>query len=330
MSEKLHGRITGVRSQLEASVFGQPELLHNTLVCLCAGGHLMIEGVPGLAKTRLALRLAQATSLDFVRIQFTPDMLPSDITGSEVLRVGKDGRLDASASLEFRPGPIFAQLLLADEINRAPAKVQSALLEGMEELQVTVGGKSHPLPQPFMVVATLNPLDHQGTWQLPQAQLDRFLLKTQIDYPDADTELFILKQVRAELRTGVSEGSVQANLTAKDIIQARKAVLEMHCSEAVLSYIVRLATATRNPQAFDKELASWLEVGVSPRASLALERCAQASAWIEGRDFITPDDVQRMLPSVYRHRLQPSLEARTDDISIDSIMERLTSVVPAF
>ncbi|WP_271273648.1 AAA family ATPase [Aliamphritea hakodatensis] len=307
---------------LSAQIIGQPALVERLLVALLADGHLLVEGAPGLAKTRAINSLSKGLEADFQRIQFTPDLLPADITGSDIFH-------QEDASFSFQQGPIFHNLVLADEINRAPAKVQSALLEAMAERQISVGQNTFPLPDVFMVMATQNPLEQEGTYPLPEAQLDRFLMKVLVAYPDAVAERAILRLNRQEAGGASDNGMAEPpQLTQTDILAARKAILNIHMAEPVEEYIVQLSIATRQPYLYDARLAGWLEVGVSPRASIALDRCSRAHAWLAGRDFVTPEDVQQVLHDVYRHRLILSFEAEANGIDADQVIDALLSVVP--
>jgi len=320
-----------LRGQLEASVIGQPKLVNRLLIALLVDGHLLVEGAPGLAKTRAIKALADRIETDFQRVQFTPDLLPADLTGTEVYR-------PADGTFVFQPGPLFNNLILADEVNRAPAKVQSALLEAMAEQQITVGHQTYPLPTPFMVMATQNPIEQEGTYPLPEAQLDRFLMLVVIDYPDASHEAEILRLVRNEalqasgstqdrtdtLRTPLTGNDVFA-LT--DLFAARREVLEVFMADDVEDYIVRLITATRNPARHDEDLARWLQYGASPRGTLCLDSCARAHAWLDGRDYVSPGDVQAVVHDVLRHRLLLSFEAEADGVSPDDVIERLLRLI---
>lgn len=309
-----------LRDFLNSQVIGQPDLTEHLLIALLADGHLLVEGPPGLAKTRAVNALAKGIEGDFHRIQFTPDLLPADLTGTDIYR-------PETGDFKFQRGPLFHNLVLADEINRAPAKVQSALLEAMAERQITVGKRTYPLPPLFTVMATQNPIEQEGTYPLPEAQLDRFLLHLVIDYPDADTEQQILRLTRSESIEG--EVLMPQPLSQNAIFAARQATLNLHLDEAVEHYLVQLIMATRRPAAYDSSLANWIEYGVSPRASIALERCARARAWLLGRDFVTPDDVASMAHNVLRHRLILSYQAEADGVSADQVLERIIQLVPA-
>ena len=320
-----------LRGQLEASVIGQPKLVNRLLIALLVDGHLLVEGAPGLAKTRAIKALADRIEADFQRVQFTPDLLPADLTGTEVYR-------PADGTFVFQPGPLFNNLILADEVNRAPAKVQSALLEAMAEQQITVGHQTYPLPTPFMVMATQNPIEQEGTYPLPEAQLDRFLMLVVIDYPDVSHEAEILRLVRNEALQAsgsVHSSSDNANtpLTGNDVFAltdlfaARREVLEVFMADDVEHYIVRLITATRNPARHDEDLSRWLQYGASPRGTLCLDSCARAHAWLDGRDYVSPGDVQAVVHDVLRHRLLLSFEAEADGVSPDDVIERLLRLI---
>ncbi|PMG51768.1 MoxR family ATPase [Shewanella sp. 10N.286.52.B9] len=311
-------RFHSLRAYLDNVILGQPVLTENMLIALIADGHLLVEGPPGLAKTRAVKALCDGVEGDFHRIQFTPDLLPADLTGTDIYRA-------QTGTFEFEAGPIFHNLILADEINRAPAKVQSALLEAMAEGQVTVGKHSYPLPKLFLVMATQNPLENEGTYPLPEAQLDRFLMHLNLDYPSADTERQILRQSRNEALTHqlpTIEPVVQA-----DVFSAREQAMELYLAEPLESYIVEIIMATRQPERYSPELAKWLEYGVSPRASISLERCARARAWLHQRDFVSPEDIQAVAPNILRHRLLLSYQAQAEGISADHVINHILSQV---
>ncbi len=324
--ETQHSAFRELREHLRSRIFGQAHLVDSLLIALLADGHLMVEGAPGLAKTTAIKELAAALQCEFRRLQFTPDLLPGDLTGTEVYR-------PASGEFVFQPGPLFHQLILADEINRAPAKVQSALLEAMGEQQITVGGKSYALPQPFMVMATQNPIEHEGTYPLPEAQLDRFLLYVRIGHPDAEAERAILKLARhqalAKLETAPS-APIQAplRLNTEQIAAARREVLDLHMSAAVAEYLVQLVIASRQPAAYGEALARQIRFGASPRATIALDRCARARAWLDGRDYVSPEDVQAVAPDVLRHRILLSFEAEAEGVTPDAVIAELLRRVP--
>lgn len=310
---------SGLKAYLDSQVLGQPGLTEGILLALLANGHLLVEGPPGLAKTRAVNALAHGVEGQFHRIQFTPDLLPADLTGTDIYRP-ETGRF------EFQSGPLFHHIILADEINRAPAKVQSALLEAMAEKQVTVGRNTYPLPELFLVMATQNPLEQEGTYPLPEAQLDRFLLHLKVDYPDAATELAILQLTRNE---ALGDDSVSLNpISQADIFAARKAILQLHLADSLQHYIVALIMATRDAKAYSDKLASWIGYGASPRATIALERCARAKAWLAGRDFVTPDDVQAVFHNVLRHRLILTYAAEAEGVSSDDVLNEILRLVP--
>lgn len=308
-----------LKSYLDTKIIGQEDLVKKMIITLLADGHALVEGAPGLAKTKAIKTMAECINAKYNRIQFTPDLLPSDITGSEIY-------VAAKGEFEFRKGPIFANLVLADEINRAPAKVQSALLEAMAERQVSVGGKRYILPELFMVMATQNPIEHEGTYNLPEAQLDRFLMYIKIDQPDADAEKKILHLVRGEVSKAPEPKFDR--LAAEDILAARKEVLGVHTSEAVEEYLVQLIMATRHPDKYDAKLTGQVLFGASPRATIALDRCAKINAWIAGRDFVTPEDIQSVIHDILRHRIILSFEAQAEGVTTDEVIAKLLNLVP--
>lgn len=311
--------IQSLQSRLSEQVIGQVHLVERMLIALLADGHLLVEGAPGLAKTRAIKCLGDGLEGSFHRVQFTPDLLPGDITGTEIFRPQEGG-------FHFQRGPIFNNLVLADEINRAPAKVQSALLEAMAERQVSVGGETYPLPGLFMVMATQNPIEQEGTYPLPEAQLDRFLLHVNVDYPDASAETAILRLTRDEARS--HDASAAPHVAQEAVFAARDELLGLHMAESVEQYIVQLVMATRRPSDYSSELASWIAFGASPRATIALDRCARAHAWLRGADFVSPDDVQSMLADVLRHRLILSFEAEANGIAPDQVIREILTRVP--
>ena len=311
--------LANLENWLAQQIVGQHDLIHKLMLALLADGHLLVEGAPGLAKTRAIKEMATGIEGSFHRIQFTPDLLPGDITGTDIFR-------PQTGAFEFQQGPIFNNLVLADEINRAPAKVQSALLEAMAERQVSIGSQTYTLPDLFLVMATQNPIEQEGTYPLPEAQLDRFLMHVRVSYPDAGAEQAILKLARNEA-TG-SHSKPEGTVTQKDIFSARQAVLNIHMAAPVEEYIIQLIIGTREPGLYDSELADWLEFGASPRATIAIDRCARASAWISGRDYVSPDDVQAVAMDCLRHRLIVSFEAEAAGVSSDRIVERLLERVP--
>ena len=318
----LHASFTALRDDLSREIIGQAGLVERLLVALLADGHLLVEGAPGLAKTTAVRALAARLEADFARVQFTPDLLPADLTGTEVWRP-QDGRF------EFQPGPIFHSILLADEINRAPAKVQSSLLEAMGERQVTVGRQTYALPALFLVMATQNPIEQEGTFPLPEAQLDRFLMHVRIGYPQADAETAILRLARARARDAM-EGMAAPPLriAQAEVMAARGAVLDVHVAPALERYIVELVLASREPARYDAALARRIAWGASPRGSIALERCARARAWLDGRDFATPEDVRAIAPDVLRHRVLPSYEGTAEGWDGERLVAELLLRVP--
>ena len=327
MSE-IKDKILNLQKYLDSRIVGQKDLVKKLIITLLADGHALLEGAPGLAKTKAIKTLSECVKASYNRIQFTPDLLPSDITGSDIYIAEK-------GEFEFRKGPIFANMVLADEINRAPAKVQSALLEGMAERQVSVGGKQYKLPELFMVLATQNPIEQEGTYNLPEAQLDRFLMYIKIDQPGADVERKILKLVRAE-QLGVKEkdeawvefSKTVGKIAIEDVLAARREVLSMHVSEALEEYLVQLIIATRQPEKYDATLKDRILYGASPRATIALDKCAKINAWLEGRDFVTPDDIHAVIYDVLRHRIILSFEAQAEGLTSDDIITSLIKLVP--
>jgi MoxR-like ATPase len=310
-----------LKTHLQNLVVGQEQLLDRMLIALLCDGHLLVEGAPGLAKTRAIKVLSYSIEGDFHRLQFTPDLLPADLTGTEIYRP-QDG------SFVFRKGPLFHNLVLADEVNRAPAKVQSALLEAMAERQITVGSVTYPLPKLFMVMATQNPIEQEGTYPLPEAQLDRFLLHVLVDYPDAAGERAILNLNRGEQRRSLPDEElfhVEDVLAEREVMAARLEVLDLHLADSLEEYIVQIVLATRHPEQYGDDLAGALQYGASPRATIAIDRCARAHAWLAGRDFVTPEDVQTVTPDVLRHRVLLSFEAEAAGQTPDDIVSTLLS-----
>jgi len=316
-SEQTYQSIARASAWLEDRIIGQQTLIQRLMMTLLCGGHLLVEGAPGLAKTRAIKELARVNEGDFHRIQFTPDLLPSDITGTEIFR-------PEDASFKFQEGPIFHNLILADEINRAPAKVQSALLEAMAEHQVSVGRNTLPLADLFLVMATQNPIEQEGTYPLPEAQLDRFLMHVQVGYPSAEDEQKILDLVRHETAQIQTE-SAPPVVSQADVFAARKALLGLHMTESVERYIVALVMATRHPE---PEQAKWIDFGASPRATIGLDICARSLAWLSGRDYVTPEDVQAVAHDVLRHRLILTFEADAQGVSADQVIDELLAGVP--
>lgn len=309
--------VSDLRTHMNTRIVGQDRFVDRLLLALFADGHILLEGAPGLAKTKAVNALAETIDCDARRIQFTPDLLPSDLTGTDIYR-------PEEGTFTFQSGPLFHNLILADEINRAPAKVQSALLEAMAERQVTVGGTTYKLPDLFMVMATQNPIEQEGTYPLPEAQLDRFLLHVHIDYPDASAERDILRIVRGEA-TGEMPPPTRL-IAPSEVFAARQEALQTHVSDALVEYIIQLIQATRNPSAYD--LGDMLAYGASPRATIALERCARVHAWMRGSDFATPADVQAVVHDVLRHRIILSFEAEADGQTSDAFIDALIARVP--
>ncbi|MEZ8232725.1 AAA family ATPase [Vibrio splendidus] len=307
-----------LQNYLESQIIGQQELVKQLMIALLADGHILVEGPPGLAKTRAVKSLADCVEGDFHRIQFTPDLLPADLTGTDIFR-------PETGEFTFQSGPIFNSLILADEINRAPAKVQAAMLEAMAEKQVTAGRKTYALPDLFLVMATQNPIEQEGTYPLPEAQLDRFLLHLEVAYPDMESELEILR-----LNRGEAQGNqpVQPEpISQQTIFEARQEVLNIHMADTIEQYIIRLVMATRQPKQYSDQLDQWLDMGVSPRATIALDRCARAHAWLAGRDYVTPQDVQAMAFPVLRHRLLRSYHAQAEGVTANQVIVHLISLV---
>ena len=317
--------LNALQASIAEAVLGQDEVIRQIIVGLLANGHLLLESLPGLAKTRTVKALARHLEAQMSRIQFTPDLLPSDITGAEVLH-----QVDGQNLIRFQPGPLFGNLILADEINRAPAKVQSALLEAMEERQVTVGGNTHRLPELFMVLATQNPIEQEGTYALPEAQMDRFVMKVLIDYVDEDTEIDILRTVRRESGKGFAATVPEMeSVSVACVMAARDEVQQIFVSPAIERYIVNIVCATRKPHGLGDNLARWIQGGASPRGTLALERCARAHAWLAGRDYVTPDDVRAVLADCLRHRIIPSYEALAGGVTVDHMLSVIAGAIAA-
>jgi MoxR-like ATPase len=312
-------KLANLQKIIEGRIIGQHSLIRNMLICLLCDGHILIEGMPGLAKTTAAKAMAEGVEGDFHRIQFTPDLLPADLIGTEIY-------VREKSDFTFRRGPIFNNILLADEINRAPAKVQSALLEAMEEKQVTVGHHTYKLPELYMVLATQNPIEQQGTYNLPEAQLDRFLMYTVVGYPSSEEELRILDYDDTR-RRNITLAPPAAISTQEEVFAARRACNEIHVDEKLKQYIVSLVSATRAPHAYDEKLTEWIRHGASPRATLALLRCAKALAWLEGSDYVSPHHIQMVAPDILRHRIIPSFEAEAENVLRDTIVRRLLDVV---
>ena len=307
--------ILRLKSFISRYIIGQHKLVERLLMALLADGHLLVEGAPGLAKTRAIKVLGEGIAADFHRVQFTPDLLPADLTGTEIYRP-QDG------TFQFQRGPLFHNLILADEVNRAPAKVQSALLEAMAERQITVGRETYPLPQLYLVMATQNPIEQEGTYPLPEAQLDRFLLHVEITYPEAEDELAILELARQEAGQGHDQAELSP-VTQEAVFAARNEALDTYMAGNLEQYLIQLVLATRSPGAYGDDLAQWLQYGASPRATIALDRCARVHAWLNDRDFVGPEDVQAVVYDVLRHRLILNYEAEAEGITTDRIISEL-------
>jgi MoxR-like ATPase len=315
-----------LKKQIAQTVLGQDQMIERLLIGLLANGNLLVEGLPGLAKTRAIKKLSKFLDAGLSRIQFTPDLLPSDVTGSEVYYTA-----EGKGEFRFQPGPIFNNLVLADEINRSPAKVQAALLEAMEERQVTVAGTTHKLPPLFLVMATQNPIEQEGTYPLPEAQLDRFLMHVYVDYPEEKSERDIMLLVRGEEQpeeaTTDTPQAAPEKLAQQVIFEARHEIHAIHMAEAVESYIVALIQATRTPERYDKDLRKWIQIGASPRGTIGLDKCSRAYAWLNGHDFVRPDDVQAIAHDVLRHRLLLSYDAQAEGIKADKVIDRIVELV---
>jgi MoxR-like ATPase len=316
----LQQNIAQLREWLANKIVGQEHLIERLMIALLADGHLLVEGAPGLAKTKAIKTLSEGLEADFHRVQFTPDLLPADITGSDIYR-------PQQGTFEFQAGPLFHNLVLADEINRAPAKVQSALLEAMAERQISVGKNTYPLPDLFLVMATQNPIEQEGTYPLPEAQMDRFLMHILVDYPAPETERAILALSRQEALNDAGTGIEP--LSQETLFAARQAVNQIHMTEAVEEYLVQLILATRNSESYGGDLAQWLDYGASPRATIALDSCSRSLAWMEGRDFVTPDDIRAVAHDVLRHRLILSFEAEASGIMANQVIDKLLDTVPS-
>jgi len=317
--------ILELQNRISQTVLGQQAMIERLLIGLLANGNLLVEGLPGLAKTRAIKKLSAFLDAGLSRIQFTPDLLPSDITGSEVY-FSADGK----GEFRFQPGPVFNNLVLADEINRAPAKVQAALLEAMEERQVTVAGKTHPLPKLFLVMATQNPIEQEGTYPLPEAQMDRFLMHVLVDYPEEKSEREIILLVRAEeseAANSEARNRQDERIAQSVIFSAREEIHAVQMTEAVEQYIVALVEATRYPERYDKELRKWIQIGASPRGSIALDKCSRAYAWLKGRTYVRPDDVQAVVHDALRHRLLLSYDAQAEGVKADQVIDKVVQLV---
>jgi MoxR-like ATPase len=320
-------QIKALRERMQQSIIGQEDVVERIIIGLLANGNLLVEGLPGLAKTRAIKALASNIEADFSRIQFTPDLLPSDVTGTEVY-YQKDGE----GEFRFEPGPIFANIVLGDEINRAPAKVQAAMLEAMEERQVTVAGTTHKMPPLFMVMATQNPVEQEGTYPLPEAQMDRFLMHVNIAYTPVEDEVRIVELVRAEeIATNKddsqSSGESAERIPQQAVFDARREIGQVTVSPAIGRYMADLVYATRTPEKYSEDLARWIDVGGSPRASLALDKCSRTHAWLSGRDFVDPEDVRAIVHDCLRHRLMLSYEAQGEGVQADQVVDAIVEQV---
>jgi MoxR-like ATPase len=312
--------ILNLKAAVSTRIIGQQGLIERLLVAILADGHLLVEGAPGLAKTRAIKVLGEGIEGSFHRVQFTPDLLPADLTGTEIYRP-QDG------SFLFQRGPLFHNLILADEINRAPAKVQSALLEAMAERQITVGSETYPLPDIFLVMATQNPLEQEGTYPLPEAQLDRFLMHVRVDYPSAADEKIILELTRGEARSQTQQKPAAAVISQQSLMEARDAVLDIHLDDSLEDYIIEIILATRDASRYGEELADWIQHGASPRATMALDRCARAYAWLNNRDYVVPEDIQLLAPDVLRHRIILSFAAEAEGMTADNCIAAILARV---
>ncbi len=317
-------QISDLKARMGQAIIGQSQVIDRLLIGLLANGNLLIEGLPGLAKTRAVKAMARNLDARFSRIQFTPDLLPSDVTGTEVYTQTETGGV-----FRFEPGPIFANIVLADEINRAPAKVQAALLEAMEERQVTVSGTTHKMEPLFIVMATQNPIEQEGTYPLPEAQMDRFLMHVQITYPPVEDEVQVIRLVRGE-DTAANSGTAAEKpipIPQDAVFTARQQIGQIHVSDAMDRYMADLVQATRTPSALSDDLAAWIEIGASPRASLALDKCGRAHAWMNGRDYVDPADIRAIAHDVFRHRLTLSFEAQGDGKTPDDVIAEILTMV---
>lgn len=317
-----HEQIKELGHRMQRSIIGQANVIERLVLALLANGNVLMEGLPGLAKTRSIKTMAKNLESEFSRIQFTPDLLPSDVTGTEVYY--SEG---GTGKFKFQPGPIFGNLVLADEINRAPAKVQAALLEAMEERQVTVAGTTHQLPDLFLVLATQNPIEQEGTYPLPEAQMDRFLMHIYVDYAEEADEGKIIRLVRGESSQSPHQSEVQEKLAQQSVFDARKEIDSIEVSESIDDYIVALVTATRDPGRYSDDLKRWVHIGVSPRGGIALDKVSRSHAWLNGRDYVTPDDVRAIVNDCFRHRIKLSYEAHADGITADQVIKEIVSKV---
>ncbi len=315
-----NNKLKTLEDSIKSQIIGQKNLIENLLVCLLSDGHMLIEGMPGLAKTTAAKAMADGIEADFHRIQFTPDLLPSDLIGTEIYN-------HETSSFAFREGPLFNNIVLADEINRSPAKVQSALLEAMAERQVTIGHKTYKLPALYMVLATQNPVEQEGTYNLPEAQLDRFLMYVTVDYPTFDEELEIIKLDETKISNQSHSKKLLQSTSQQEIFDARLEVNKIHISESLKKYIASIIIASRNPEKYDVQLSSWIMHGASPRATLALIRCSKALAWLRGDEFVTPAHIQAITPYILAHRIILTFEAEAKSIAKNDVIKKLLEVV---
>lgn len=325
MNSTARSQISDLTKRMGESIIGQEAVVERLVIGLLANGNLLVEGLPGLAKTRAIKALAKNLEAAFSRIQFTPDLLPSDVTGTEVYH-----QVDGRGEFRFEPGPIFANIVLADEINRAPAKVQAALLEAMEERQVTVAGTTHRMEPLFMVMATQNPVEQEGTYPLPEAQMDRFLMHVMITYPPVEDEVKVIQLVRGEetAATAPSSASEPSPVIPQEaVFQARREIAAIHVADAMERYMADLVYATRTPELYSEDLARWIEIGASPRASLALDKCGRTHAWLSGRDYVDPQDVRAIVHDVLRHRLNLSYEAQGEGVTPDKVVDEIVTQV---
>ncbi|MEA3277362.1 MAG: MoxR family ATPase [Pseudomonadota bacterium] len=311
-----------LRDDINGRIVGQKALVERLLIALLADGHLLVEGAPGLAKTTAIKELAARIEGDFQRVQFTPDLLPGDLTGTDIYH-------PENGSFEFQPGPLFHNLVLADEVNRAPAKVQSALLEAMGEQQITVGNRTYGLPDLYLVMATQNPIEQEGTYPLPEAQMDRFLMHVRVGYPEAATERSILDIARVQARSRRrGDPTPEVLLTKEQVFTARDEVMDLHMASNLEEYLVQIVLATRDPTPYGDELSRLVDYGASPRGTIALDRCARAHAWLRGADYVTPEDVHAVVFDVLRHRVLMSYEAEAEGIDADRYVDDLLARIP--
>ena len=321
--EKLGQKLAGVRAAIGSAIYGQADVVEQSLIGLLSGGHVLLVGVPGLGKTKLVETLGRVMGLDAKRVQFTPDLMPSDILGTEIL---EEDHGTGKRHFKFQQGPVFPNLLLADELNRTPPKTQAALLEAMQEKAITIGGNRYELEEPFIVLATQNPLEMEGTYPLPEAQMDRFLLHVYIDYGTEEAEAQVIRLVRGEEATS-SGSDEEAPVIQQVIFDARKEINQVQVSETIEKYIVDLVFATRYPERYDEKLASWIRIGASPRGAIGLDKCVRVHAWLNGRDHVLPDDVRAVIHGVLRHRIALSYEANADGVSSNDVIDKILKLV---